>query len=123
VRLIGIVIALYAVVWLVKSYGVLSPKHGTDATSSAIEKAREAEKKSDSYNAQLATASQEASQAVSRGGSVTENMTPGQVRGLLGEPDQIEQTTSDTGKAQERWIYRSVGRTVLFENGIAISIQ
>ena len=121
-RLIGILLTLAVVAWVVKTYGVFGSKPGSDATSTAMEKVKETEKKSDSYNSQLAAAAQEATQAGGNG-TVSENMTPEQVRALLGEPDSIEQTTSDTGKAQERWIYRSVNKTVLFENGIAVSVQ
>ena len=50
---------------------------------------------------------------------VTENMTPDQVRALLGAPDEV---TSD-GRAREVWTYRSVGKTVTFENGVATSVR
>ena len=57
------------------------------------------------------------------GGAVSENMTPDQVRAILGSPDSIESGTSDTGKPRERWIYRQAGKAVVFENGIAISVE
>jgi hypothetical protein len=57
------------------------------------------------------------------GGGVTENMTPDQVRALLGAPDEIETPASDGGRPRERWIYRQAGKAVVFENGVAVSIE
>lgn len=54
---------------------------------------------------------------------VTENMTPDQVRALLGAPDEVTSETTDSGVTRERWIYRSAGKTVVFENGVATSVQ
>jgi hypothetical protein len=56
-------------------------------------------------------------------GGITENMTPGQVRSVLGNPDSIEPVTTDSGKPRERWIYRQAGKAVVFENGVAISVE
>ena len=50
-------------------------------------------------------------------------MTPDQVRTLLGPPDEVETTTADNGRTQETWVYRRVGKTVVFENGVAVSIR
>jgi hypothetical protein len=72
-------------------------------------------------NSQLAEAAREADK--SSGGGVSENMTPEQVRALLGSPDEIEPFTTDTGKAGEKWTYRQAHRVVVFENGIAVSVQ
>jgi hypothetical protein len=72
-------------------------------------------------NSQLSEAAREAEK--SSGTGVTENMTPDQVRGLLGSPDEVERFTSDSGKPGEKWTYRQAHRVVIFENGIAISVQ
>ena len=56
-------------------------------------------------------------------GGITDNMTPDQVRSVLGNPDAIEPGTSDSGKPRERWIYRQAGKAVVFENGVAISVE
>jgi hypothetical protein len=56
-------------------------------------------------------------------GGITDNMTPDQVRSVLGNPDSIETGASDSGKSRERWIYRQAGKAVVFENGVAISVE
>jgi hypothetical protein len=58
-----------------------------------------------------------------QGGAVTENMTPDQVRSLLGTPDEIQPVTGDGGRTRERWVYRQAGKAVVFENGVAVSIE
>ena len=69
----------------------------------------------------LAEAAREAEK--SSGGGITENMTPDQVRGALGSPDDVESFTTDAGKPGEKWTYRQAHRVVVFENGIAVSVQ
>jgi hypothetical protein len=56
-------------------------------------------------------------------GGITDNMTPEQVRSVLGNPDSIETGASDSGKSRERWIYRQAGKAVVFENGLAVSVE
>lgn len=56
-------------------------------------------------------------------GGITDNMTPDQVRSVLGNPDSIETGASDSGKSRERWIYRQAGKVVVFENGMAVSVE
>jgi hypothetical protein len=87
-----------------------------------IERARAAARASGAQNAQLETAAREA-EAPASGGSVSENMTPEQVRALLGPPDAVDSETTETGVARERWTYRSVGKTVVFENGIVVRVD
>jgi hypothetical protein len=50
-------------------------------------------------------------------------MTPEQVRAILGAPDSVDSETTESGVARERWTYRSVGKTVVFENVIAVRIE
>ncbi len=50
-------------------------------------------------------------------------MTPDQVRALLGSPDDVSTETTGSGVARETWTYRSVGKTVVFENGVAVSVR
>ena len=64
----------------------------------------------------LTEAAKEADKA--QGGDVTENMSPEQVRRLLGNPDAIESSGN-----RERWIYRQAGRVVVFVNGVAVSVE
>ena len=57
-------------------------------------------------------------------GSVSENMTPDQVRALLGTPDDVADRDDWRPAARrETWTYRSVGKTVVFENGVAVSVR
>ena len=72
-------------------------------------------------NSPLTEAAREAEK--SSGSGVTENMTPDQIRGLLGSPDEVESFTSESGKPGEKWTYRQAHRIVVFENGIAVSVQ
>jgi hypothetical protein len=69
----------------------------------------------------LTEASREADHA--QGGGVTENMTPDQVRALLGAPDEIQPAAGDGGPARERWVYRQAGKAVVFQNGVAVSVE
>jgi hypothetical protein len=50
-------------------------------------------------------------------------MTPDQVRALLGPPDDVTSETTEMGASRERWTYRSVGKSVVFENGIVVRIE
>jgi hypothetical protein len=54
-------------------------------------------------------------------GTLHEGMTTAEVRDLLGSPDRIE-TVSNREPIRVRWTYRTVKRTVLFEDGVVISI-
>ena len=56
-------------------------------------------------------------------GAVTENMTPEQVRALLGPPDDVSSEESASGASRERWTYRKAGKSVVFENGVAIRVE
>lgn len=69
----------------------------------------------------LTEAAHEADRA--QGGGVTENMTPSQVRALLGTPDEVQPGTGEGGRPRERWVYRQAGKAVVFENGVAISVE
>ena len=56
-------------------------------------------------------------------GTVSENMTPDQVRALLGSPDETSSETLGSGVTRETWTYRNAGKTVVFENGVAVSVR
>ena len=87
-----------------------------------MERARAAARASDAAHGRRRGASaKEADQP--QGGSVTENMTPDQVRRLLGSPDETSTETTGTGATRETWTYKSVGKSVVFENGIVVSVQ
>lgn len=89
-----------------------------DPSSSPIDRARAAARKSQERGDRIEGVKREAD---SPAGQVTENMTPDQVRALLGPPDVVE--TDDGAPRQEKWIYRAAGKTVIFENGIAVAIR
>jgi len=73
------------------------------------------------HDSALADAAREADK--SSGSGITDNMTPDQVRSVLGTPDSVEPGTTDTGRPRERWIYRQAGKAVVFENGVAVSVE
>jgi hypothetical protein len=122
-RLILLVIVVAAALWLYKhSAGGLLGTKDDGASRAPIERARDAARRSDARAAETDQLGREA--AGSReAGRVQENMTPAEVRALLGSPDEVTSGTSANGAPQETWIYRSVGKTVVFENGVAISVN
>ena len=120
-RLLLLLIAAGVVAYLVKSYGVFSPANPASPAGSPIEKARAAAGSSDARTAAGEGVAKEADQP--GGGAVTENMTPDQVRRLLGSPDDVATETLGTGATRETWTYRNVGKSVVFENGIVVAVQ
>jgi hypothetical protein len=121
-RLITLLIVAGVIAWLVKRYGVLSPGSPASSAGHAVERARSAASASDAHTDAAASVAREADQSAGAAG-VTENMTPEQVRALLGSPDDVQSETLDSGMRRETWTYRSVGKTVVFENGVAISVR
>lgn len=113
-RLIAIFVFAAAAFWIWKHPGEL--KKLAPGGASETPKAPDSPQ-----NSQLNEAAREAEKSSATG--VTENMTPEQVRGLLGSPDEVETYTTDAGKPGEKWTYREAHRMVVFENGIAISVQ
>ena len=119
-RLLTLLIVAGVIVWLVKTYGtslVAAPGTPGDPTS----RARAAARANDAATAATESAGRETEQAGT--GAVSENMTPAQVRSLLGSPDDVSTETLDNGGTRETWTYRSVGKTVVFENGVAVSVR
>lgn len=121
-RLLLLLVAVGAVWYLVKSYGVFSPANPAAPAGSPVERARAAAAASDARTNAAASVAREADQSAGAAG-VTENMTPDQVRSLLGSPDDVQTETTDAGVRRETWTYRSVGKTVVFENGVAVSVR
>ena len=119
-RLLTLLIVAGVIAWLVKTYGtshVAAPGAPGDPTG----RARAAARASDAATAATESAGRETEQAGT--GSVSENMTPAQVRSLLGSPDDVKTETLDNGTTRETWTYQNVGKTVVFENGVAISVR
>jgi hypothetical protein len=54
-------------------------------------------------------------------GAVHKGMSDSEVRRLLGEPDEIQAVEAD-GSVRFRWLYRGVGRVVVFERRRVVSI-
>ena len=121
-RLFLLAIAVAVVWYLVKSYGLFSPATPAATPGNPVDRARAAAAASDARTSAGQAVGREADQSGSAAG-VTENMTPDQVRALLGSPDDVQTETTDSGIRRETWTYRSVGKTVLFENGVATSIR
>lgn len=115
--LIGLGIGFF----LVKQYGLFSPATPEAPRGNPIDRARSAASASDARTSAGGALAREADQPGS--GAVTENMTPDQVRALLGSPDDVASETLDNGSTRETWTYRSVGKSVVFENGIAVSVR
>jgi hypothetical protein len=120
-RLILFLIAAGVAWYLAKSFGLISPASPAAAPSgSPVERARAAAAASDARTNAGAAVAREADQSAA---GVTENMTPEQVRSLIGPPDDVQTETTASGATRETWTYRSVGKTVVFENGVAVSIH
>jgi hypothetical protein len=122
-RILLLLVVLGVGYWLYKSQiEQTSAKRAPEATGAPIDRARDLAREADRQNAEAERLKREADSG-SPAGTVTENMTPDQVRALLGPPDEVISESTDSGVSRERWIYRRVGKTVVFENGIAISVQ
>jgi hypothetical protein len=120
-RILLILIVAGVVAYLVKTQGVLHTAAPEGERGSPIERARAAARSSDARTAAGEATGKEADQP--GGGAVTENMTPDQVRRLLGSPDDVSTETTAAGAARETWTYRNVGKSVVFENGIVVGVQ
>ena len=86
-----------------------------------VERARAAAGASDARTSAGDAVAREADQPA--GGAVSENMTPDQVRALLGAPDDVQREALESGASRETWTYRNAGKTVVFENGVAVSVR
>jgi hypothetical protein len=117
-KLLLTLLALGILWYLAKNFGLLpaSSSGNASTTTAPIERARTAAAANDARTAAGQGVAREADQPSN--GGVTENMTPDQVRALLGSPDEV---TSEGSR--EIWTYRNVGKTVTFENGVATSVR
>lgn len=120
-RLLLLLIALGVIWYLVRHYGILTPTGLSTAPANPVERARAAASASDARTSAREAAGRDADSA--GGGTVTENMTPDQVRSLLGSPDETSTEQLPSGGTRETWTYKSVGKTVVFENGIVVSVR
>jgi hypothetical protein len=122
-RLVLLVLVVGVGLWLYKhSAGGLLGTRPAGEPSAPIERARDAARAADERQAATDRLGAEA-EAPREAGRVHEDMTPAEVRALLGAPDEVTTGTTGTGAPRETWLYRSVGKTVVFENGVVVSIQ
>ncbi len=123
-RLILLVVVLAVGYWLFKNSagGLLGSRTPDSASQAPIDRAREAARKADARHAEADRLGTEAA-APREAGRVHENMTPAEVRALMGAPDEVTSDTTATGAPRETWLYRSVGKKVVFENGVAVSVE
>jgi hypothetical protein len=122
VRLLLALLVLALGYWLVTKSGFLHRSEGNGETEAPVERARAVARQSAERSAQTQGAQREAD-APAAPGVVSENMTPDQVRSLLGSPSEVRTETTDSGSRRERWTYATVGKTVVFENGIVVSVE
>ncbi len=121
-RLLLLLIVAGVGLWILKFSGIAGSKSEDSSSAPPIERARAVAKKSQDRDAQRAEAAHEA-ESTAPGAGVTENMTPDQVKALLGSPDEVTTETTDMGRSREKWLYKSVGKTVTFENGVVVSVN
>ena len=124
-RLILLLVVVGVGLWLYKnSAGGLLGSRRPDAASqpAPVDRARGAAARIESRQAETDRLAAEA-QSPREAGRVHENMTPAEVRALMGAPDEVTSETTEAGAPRETWHYRSVGKKVVFENGVAVSVQ
>jgi hypothetical protein len=123
-RLILLLLVVGAGLWLYKhsSGGLLGSREKDSPSGAPIERARQAARTAEDRQAEIDRLGREAAQPAPAG-QIHENMTPAEVRALLGPPDEVTPGYSASGGPRETWVYKSVGKKVVFENGVAVSIE
>ena len=123
-RVILLVIVLAAGFWLYKhsAGGLLGSREGPASSTAPIERARQAAQRAGERQAEMDRLGSETA-PVREPGRVHENMTPAEIRALLGPPDEVSTGSTASGGPRETWIYRNVGKKVVFENGVAVSVE
>jgi len=125
-RLILLVVVLAVGFWLYKnSAGGLLGSRSTSTgveSSAPLDRANAAAKKANERQMEADRISQQDS-STGAGGQIHENMTPSDVRALLGSPDEITTGISESGAPRDTWLYRSVGKKVVFQNGFVVSVE
>jgi hypothetical protein len=129
-RVLGLLLAVAVIAWLLPTAtSVLrpgSPRAGIpgSAEKAPAQRAREAAQASEAVRAQTEAVSRATdSQDGGKLTSVSENMTPDQIRSLIGPPDSVDTETTENGIVREKWTYRRVGKTIVFENGIVVRVE
>jgi hypothetical protein len=102
--------------------GLLGSRDRETGSSAPIERARDAARKADERQAEIDRLGAE-SAAPREAGRVHENMTTSEIRALMGPPDEVTQGSTEAGASRETWLYRSTGKRIVFENGVAVSVE
>jgi hypothetical protein len=121
-RLVLILLVIAIGWWLYTRSGMFSARPGAETPTAPTDRARTAAAASSRRASESGAAQREADAPVPSG-SVTENMTPDQVRALLGSPDDTSTETTDSGAPREKWTYHSVHKTIVFENGVVVRVE
>ncbi|HEY6066158.1 MAG TPA: hypothetical protein VIY96_08375 [Thermoanaerobaculia bacterium] len=123
-RIILIVLVLGAGFWLYKhsAGGLLGSRGDESAARAPIERAREAARKANARQSEVDRMAAEGAPP-REAGRVQENMTPDEVRALMGAPDEIVEGNSDSGTPRQTWYYKSVGKKIVFEKGVAVLVE
>ena len=121
-RVLLVLAVLAALWWIVQSQHLIGPAPEGERAA-PIDRARAAARASEARNGQTEAAARALDSPTSGGNAVTENMPPDQVRALLGPPDAVDSGTTDSGGTIEKWTYRQVGKTVVFENGVVARVE
>jgi hypothetical protein len=123
-RLVLLLIVVGVGLWLYKhsAGGLLGSRDTKTGSTAPIERARDAARKADARQAEVDRLGAE-SAAPREAGRVHENMTTAEVRALMGSPDEVTQDSTASGAPRETWLYRSTGKRIVFENGVAVSVE
>ena len=125
-RLVLLLVVVGVGLWLYKNSagGLLGTRKTDPAATAPADRARDAARRIESRQSETDRLAAEAqAQSPREAGRVHENMTPAEIRALLGEPDEVTTDTTATGSPRETWHYRNVGKKVVFENGVAVSVD
>jgi hypothetical protein len=123
-RLVLLLLVVGVGLWLYKNSagGLLGSRDRETGSSAPIERARDAARKADARQAEIDRLGTES--AVPReAGRVHESMTTSEIRALMGPPDEVTQGSTEAGALRETWLYRSTGKRIVFENGVAVSVE
>jgi hypothetical protein len=122
-RILLALAVLAAGLWIVQSQHLIGPAAPDGERAAPIDRARTAARAGEARNGQTEAAVRALDSQPSGGRAVSENMTPDEVRSLLGPPDAMESATTEIGVTIEKWTYRQAGKTVVFENGIVARVE
>ena len=123
-RLILLLLVVGVGLWLYKNSagGLFGSRPEASSTTAPVGRARTAAATIERRQAETDRLAGEAA-APREAGRVHENMTPSEVRALMGPPDEVTSGYSASGGPQETWIYKSVGKKVVFEDGVAVRVE